>query len=176
MIRPAFRDALLGRSLTALRTIWVALIAAVLVDVAVALWITLTRPPLGASDIAATVTPFLYAVALGAAVLAQWWRRFLAPERLLAAPSPTPRTGALRMTPENESERRAHAAFGLLQKQSIIMWALAAAIALCGFVVSILTGNPRHVFALAVGALVLLGANAPTRARFEGVLTALARR
>ena len=160
MIRPAFRDSLLDRSLTALRTIWIAL----------------TRPPLGGSDIAATVTPFLYAVALGAAVLAQWWRRFLAPERLLAAPSPTPRSAAAGMTPENESERRAHAAFGLLQKQSILIWALADAIALCGFVVSIVTGNPRHVFALAVVALVLLGANAPARARFEGVLTALARR
>lgn len=174
MIRPAFRDALLGRALTALRLVWAALAAAVLVYVALALWLTLTRPPMIRSDVAATLTPFLYTLALAAAVLAQWWRRFLAPERLLATPGRAlpPPAG---LAAEGESERRALVALAALQTQWIIIWALAEGIALGGFVTSLVTGNARHAFALAVVALVLLGANAPTRARLERVLATIVR-
>jgi hypothetical protein len=174
MIRPAFRDALLDRSLTALRLIWAALAAAVVLYVALALWITLTRPPAIRSDLAVTLTPFLYAVAIVAAVLAQWWRRFLAPERLLAGSS-RPLAAPTGLTADSDVERRALVALSILQTQSIIIWALADAIGLCGFVISLVTGNPRHAFALAAVALLLLGANAPTRGRLETLLTRIAR-
>jgi hypothetical protein len=77
---------------------------------------------------------------------------------------------------QGDSERRALTALALVQSRSIVIWALADAIALCGFVTTLITGNARHVFALGVVALLLLGANAPARARLERVLAAIDRR
>jgi len=173
VIRPAFREALLARPLGILRAIWGFLGFSVLFYVGIGAWLAQTIHPAFSSDIAATITPALYAVAVAIALLAVWWRRFLAPERLLASvdPAATPSLG-VGVAPETDAERRALGAMARFQTQSIVAWALSELLAIVGLVLSIGTGDARHVTGLGAATLVLLGTHAPSRARLEAVLAA----
>lgn len=177
MIRPAFRHALINRTLTTLRVIWVGLGLSVFVYVAVGVWLTRSMKPAFPSDIIATLTPALYAIAVATALLAVWWRRALVPERLLAAtanaPAPTMNVGT---APESDEERRALAMAARLQGQSVVLWALSESLAIYGLILSIGSGDARHVTGLAAASLVLLGMHAPSRARIEAAVGALPRR
>jgi hypothetical protein len=176
VIRPAFRQALVNR-LTILRIIWIALAVSVFVYVGLGVWLTRTMKPAFSSDIIATLTPALYAIAVATALLVVWWRRALVPERLFAATAtvstPTMNVGA---APESDEERRAVAMVARLQGQSVLLWALCESLALYGLVLSIGSGDARHVTGLAAASLVLLGMHAPSRGQIEGAIAAVPRR
>ena len=177
MIRPAFRQALLSRTLRALRLIWIGLGISVLMYVAIGVWMTRTMKPHAASDVIATLAPALYAIAVALALLTVWWRRrFLAPERVVvdamaASPQPT-----MNPAPESDEERRALAVMTRLQAQSVAVGALSESPAVFGLVLSILSGDARHVTGLAAATLVLLAMHAPSRARLEAALAAIPQR
>ena len=173
MIRPTFRQALVTRTLTTLRVIWGALVVAVLVDVALGVWLALRLGPVFSSDIAATLTPALYAVAVGIALLTLWWRRLLGPERcVLDAPAATAPAG-LNVAPETDAERRAIAALARFQSSSIGAWALCESLAIFGLVLSVGTGDARHVTGLAAASLVLLAYHVPSHRRLEAIVAAV---
>jgi len=174
VIRPTFRKALLDRVSTNLRTVWGVLMLAVFVYAALALWLTRRMPAAFPSDIAATLTPALYALAMAIALVALWWRRHLAPEAVVAVTSGGAGPSiAMPVTPETDAERHALAAFSRLQTQWIVVWAMSESLAIVGLVLSLGTADPRHVAGLGAAALILLGAHAPSRGRLETVLAAL---
>jgi hypothetical protein len=174
VIRPTFREALLTRVTTTLRAVWAALMVAVFVYAALAVWLTRRMQPAFPSDIAATLTPALYALAVAIALVALWWRRHLAPEAVVAVTS----GGAgpsivIPVLPETDAERHALAAFARLQTQWIVVWAMSESLAIFGLVLSLGTADPRHVAGLGAAALILLGVHAPSRGRLETLLAAL---
>ena len=173
MIRPTFRQALVAHALRTLRVIWGAMAVAVFVDVAIGVSVALRLGRVFSSDIAATLTPALYAIAVAVAILAAWWRRLLGPERcVLDAPAVEPPAG-LNVAPETDAERRAIAALARFRSSSVIAWALCESVAVIGLVLSIGTGDPRYVTGLAAASLVLLAYHVPSPRRVEAIIAAV---
>lgn len=173
MIRPTFRQALVASTLAVLRVIWIALIAAVLIDVAIGVWLTLRVGLVVPSDVMATLTPALYAVAIGVALLSLWWRRSFGPERCVMDAAPAGIPPGLNAAPETDAERRAVGALARFRTHSIVVWALCEAIAVFGLVLSIATGDARHVVSMAAASLVLFGYHVPSRRRVEAIVDAV---
>ena len=179
MIRPTFREAAIRRFLLILRIIWGVLGLSALVYVGISVWLTRTMKPIFTSDVAATLTPALYTIAVATALYTVWLRRALAPERLAAAASATPAPAASGsplapgLSPENDAERRALLVMSRLMAQSIPLWAWAESLALYGLVLSLGTGDARHATGLGAATLVLLGMYAPARGRLDAVLAAV---
>ena len=173
MIRPTFRQTLVAHALRTLRVIWGAMAVAVFVDVAIGVSVALRLGRVFSSDIAATLTPALYAIAVAVAILAAWWRRLLGPERcVLDAPAVEPPAG-LNVAPETDAERRAIAALARFRSSSVIAWALCESVAVIGLVLSIGTGDPRYVTGLAAASLVLLAYHVPSPRRVEAIIAAV---
>ena len=173
MIRPTFRQALVANALRTLRVIWGVMTVAVLVDVAIGVSVALRLGRVFSSDIAATLIPALYTIAVAVAILAAWWRRLLGPERcVLDAPAVESPAG-LNVAPETDAERRAIAALARFRSSSIIAWALSGSVAVIGLVLSIGTGDPRYVTGLAAASLVLLAYHVPSRRRVAAIIAAV---
>ena len=173
MIRPTFRQALVTRVVATLRVIWGALVVSVLIDVALGIWLTLRLGRVFPSDVMATLTPALYAGAIAVALLSLWWRRLLGPERCVLEAAPAAGSPGLTAAPETEAERRAVGALARFQTHSIVVWALCEAIAIFGLVLSIATGDARHVTSLAAASLVLFGYHVPSLRRVEAIVDAV---
>jgi len=178
VIRPVFREALIGRFLLILRVIWAALGLAVFVYGALGVWLTRTMKPVFPSDVVAVLRPALYAVAIVTALLTVWRRRALDPERLVAAASAAPTLGMggaqqAGLAPESDEERRALVVMARLMAQSIPLWAMSESLALYGLLLSVGTADARHVIGLGAATLVLLGMYAPSYGRLEAALAAI---
>ena len=173
MIRPTFRAALVARSLTILRVIWGALVVALFIDIAIGVWMARRLGPAFPSDIAATLTPALYALAIGVALVVLWWRRLLEPDRCVTGARTASAPPGLGVAPETDSERSAVAALARFQAHSIYVWALAELIAVVGLVMSVGVGDARHVTGLGAASLVLLAMHAPSQRRVEAIVDAV---
>lgn len=176
MIRPTFRQALIASTLAVLRVIWIALMAGALMDVAIGVWLTLRVGRVVPSDVMATLTPALYAIAIGVALLSLWWRRLLGPERCVMDAPPASVPAGPGVAPETDAERRAVGALARFRTHSIVVWALCEAIAIFGLVLSMTTGDARHVTSLGAASLVLFGYHVPSRRRVEAIVDAVPNR
>jgi hypothetical protein len=173
VIRPTFRQALVARTLALLRVIWGALLAMVLIDVAIGVWLALRLGRLFPSDIAATLIPALYAMAVAVALLTLWWRRLLTADRCVAAAGSAAPPPGLNAAPETDSERRAVGALARFQRASLVVWILCEAIAVFGLVMSLGAGDPRHVTGLGAASFILLLMQAPSPQRVEAIVDAV---
>jgi hypothetical protein len=184
VIRPAFRNAVIAQLITMQRVVWIGFGVSVLFYIGVSVWFTRMRQQTAVpSDVVATLTPALYALAAAAALLTVWWRRHLAPENLVAAtaaapamPATAPANAGPGPVPESAAERRAVAVIARLRTQSIVLWMLSEVPAVFGMVLSVLGGDPRHALGLGAASVVLLAMHAPTRARVEAALDAVPKR